>query len=377
MIRRVVIEHWKSIEKLDLELGPLTVIVGPNGSGKSNFVDALRFVRDAVDGGLDRAVSARHGIDSIRQWSPRRPYNVTLRVEVESEAGQGHLGFTLAAARGQYKICKEDASWLNVGSEPDPTWSAYSRDSQGKVELTGTGETRNFRAEYSDELVLASPAAKALLPLRTTLRSFEAYSIFPNVLRTPQKPANDPRLMPTGENLTSVFKTLSRSRRHGWFRKEILSCLQVVIPHLEGILIQSLGGLMVPVFRVSEASGQSHDYNVSQISDGSLRILGLLTALYQPFAPKTIALEEPEQNVHPAILSLLSEVMKEVSEKRQILVTTHSPDLVNYFEPGMIRATELQHGVTTIEPISDYQKQAVMDRLFSLGELMAMEGLHA
>ncbi len=135
---------------------------------------------------------------------------------------------------------------------------------------------------------------------------------------------------------------------------------------------------MVPAFRVRESSGKTHDFNVSQISDGTLRILGLLVALYQPAVPYTLAMEEPEQTINPGELSILAEAIVEVSSKTQMLVTTHSPDFLDKFSaPSVVYSVNMIDGITRAGPINESQLQAVRDHLFSLGELMAIEGLHS
>ncbi len=335
MITHLKIQHYKSIENLDLELSNLAVFVGPNGTGKSNLLDAARLIRDAAVSGLDHAISERHGIDSIRQWSPSRPYHVTLEVGLKNRFGHGGLSFTLASDRGNHQVRREKGSWS--WNRPEFGRISYQRDPKGRVQLDGLklrqpggdGLTSEFLAEEPDELFLRQFEARELHGLVSALASFEAYSIFPNVLRTPQKASNDRRLAAGGENLTSIFKALTRSRRRESLRAraEMLDALRQVLPMLDSIRIQSLGGLMVPVFRVREPDGRIHDFNVSQISDGTLRVLGLLTALYQPFRPDVLAMEEPEQTIHPGVLAVLADAVKEVSGTGQVLLTTHSPEL--------------------------------------------------
>ena len=133
---------------------------------------------------------------------------------------------------------------------------------------------------------------------------------------------------------------------------------------------------MVPAFRVKESDGTRHDFNVSQISDGTLRVLGLLTALYQPNRPSVIALEEPEQTVNPAVLAVVAEAIKDVGKKSQVLVTTHSPHFIDQFEPKEIRAVEMIDNLTRVSTVADAQQKAVRERLFTLGELVTVEGLY-
>jgi predicted ATPase len=380
MITRIFVEHYKSIDRLDLRLGRLSVLVGPNAAGKSNFIDALRMVRDAATVGLDRAVAERHGIDSIRQWSPSRPYVIQLRTEVETRFGKGYLSFGLTSLRGGHVVKREEGMWCMRDAPEAHRWT-YTRDDHGRVHLASPdGKTTKLEVEQAEELFLTQIDAKNFRMLAAALSSFEAYSIFPNVLRTPQKSSSDRRLSSNGDNFTSIFKMLGNSKRQHYAkaRLEILSALRRVMPNLETVRIQSIGGLMVPVFRVREDNGRVHDFNVAQVSDGSLRVLGLLTALYQPHRPETLAMEEPEQNINPGIFAVLAEGIQEISSTGQILVTTHSPEFLDKFDdPNVVKAVVLDKGVTHVGPVHPDQIAAVRARLFSLGELMQVEGLHS
>jgi len=378
MIRRVVIEHWKSIEKLDLELGPLTVLVGPNGSGKSNFVDALRFVRDAVSESLDWAVSRRQGFDSLRQWSPAQDHDVRIRMELrEGYFEAAFLDLTLGAGDRGYSIENESVDIIRAHRIEDQI--SYSRDASGHVRARSQNSV--LVDEVTDQIehltLNTHPISSRTSSFRAKLASIEAYSPSATSMRTPQSPTVHHRLTQDGDNFPSVFKSMDRSKEGKAAREEIVSCLRPIMPGLADILIAEVSKYLVPIFQILESNGERHDFNVSQISDGTLRALGLLTALYQPNAPDVIAMEEPEQNLHPGALAVLVDSIREVSEKRQILITTHSPQLVDYFKPEEVRAVELRDGTTRIEPISADQKRAVHENLFSLGELMAAEGLYA
>ena len=101
MIHKVYVRNYKSIAEAEVTLERFTVFIGPNGSGKSNFVDALRFVRDAIVSGLDTAISHRRGIRAIRRWSPRRPVDVTIKLEfLFSEGKISSDGFELGRDKG-------------------------------------------------------------------------------------------------------------------------------------------------------------------------------------------------------------------------------------------------------------------------------------
>jgi predicted ATPase len=170
---------------------------------------------------------------------------------------------------------------------------------------------------------------------------------------------------------------MRRSARGGEALNQITDAMQAIMPNLERISVLSVGGFLVPQFHIIEPSGKKHIFNVSQLSDGSLRVLGLLTALYQVPKPSIIALEEPEQTVNPGVLTVLADSIKEVSRRSQILVTTHSPNLLDQFSAEVVKTVEYTNGRTRVDTINTNQMQIVRDRLFTLGELLVSEGLHA
>ena len=102
---------------------------------------------------------------------------------------------------------------------------------------------------------------------------------------------------------------------------------------------------------------------------------GLLTAFYQDGFASLIGFEEPELMVHPGALPVLAEVMVEASHRSQVVITTHSPDLIDRLPVESLRAVEMRDGCTEVGPVSKTQTDAVLNGLFSAGELHSMEGL--
>ncbi len=415
MFQTLLIRHFKSIEQADIALGDINIFVGNNGSGKSNIVDAIRFLKDVATNGLDRAISDRHGIESIRQWSPTRPFRISLTVTVSRDDDKFEYTVGIDSAKGLFQVAQEKAkleavnehyfetedgeehhirnfehitvvrnkagdaavskSTLDLEPGESPP-KAYSLEWNPKTKR----EEDKFRVEANDEVMLNSrpyyPHAN-IAKLRRVLSDFQAYSIYPNTLRIPQEPSSETFLSPEGRNLGSVVKRMRKTKRGVEALGLVTDALKSIHPSLERISILSVGGYLVPQFHMLEPSGKRHIFNVSQMSDGTLRVLGLLVALYQEPRPAVIALEEPEQTVNPAILAVIADAIKEVSKRSQILVTTHSPNLLDQFEPSDIRSVELHDGKTIAGPVSPLQMAVVRDRLFSLGELLVSEGLHS
>ena len=112
-ITAIHIQHYKSLADVQIELSPVTVLVGPNGSGKSNVVDALRFLREAIVHGLDHAISERGGIDISRQYSPTRPYTISMDIKFEysslvaDQVYPGHYAFKVSGSGGNHHVESE------------------------------------------------------------------------------------------------------------------------------------------------------------------------------------------------------------------------------------------------------------------------------
>ena len=393
----LTIQHYKSLANVKLDdIQPATILVGPNAAGKSNVVDVLKFLRDMVSEGLDHAISTRGGITTIRQHSRTKPYQISIKLclsDDEFEDGEmrdASYEITISSlVAGNYKIERETALWYEDLYE-------YNEETE---EVDTVGINRNSMQRTSEgKLFMDGEEAKPILPpdqiaLGLTLfrhsggiaskisdfvRSLRFSTIFPNTLREPRKPDADNNLKESGENWASVLKALKRTPKGRHELERIKEMMQIVMPTMKDISVKAVGGYLVPQIRVTEAGGKKdaiYDLDPSQLSDGTLRVLGILLALYQHPHPKFVAIEEPEQTVHPGLLAMLAESFHEASERTQLLITSHSPHLIEYFKPEEIRVVAQEDGETRVTKIKSAQLEAIKERLISIQELMLAEGL--
>lgn len=387
-LKSVSIQHYKSLAEVEIaDLKPLTLLVGTNAVGKSNIVDALKFIRDIAVDGLDHAMSTRGGIGIIRQYSPTRPFQISIKVNFiqlfdNEEQHDGSYEITISSLKGgNYRVEHESATWwdehpnLNENDEwvhGDIIQSTFSRNVSGELRITGDSSETQFP---QDVAVLGSRMYHIHL-LSSFFSRFRFSTIFPNTLREPSRPDTDRALKESGQNWASVLKALKKTPAGRLSLERIKETMQVVMPALRDVAVKSVGGYLVPQFRVQDNDdSNAHDFDPVQLSDGTLRIFGILLALYQTPPPPFLALEEPEQTVHPAILATLAEAFREVSEHTQIFVTSHSPHFVDFFQPEEIRVVSMEKGKTLVSPIRRAQMESIKERLISLEELMMSEGL--
>jgi len=374
-LKRVILRNYKSIADCDVKLLPLTYLVGANGSGKSNFLDALHLVRDALNGSLDNAMNERGGLPEVRRKSSGHPTHFGIRLEFRLPDGQdGYYAFAVGAMpSGGYQVQQEECSIGGAGKGP------YFRLEKGQ--LVKSSEA-TFPAVTPDRLALVSASGLAAFrPAFDALISMGFYNLNPKIIRELQKPQDGRLLKPAGENLASVIGHLCRTNPAA---VEIIEeYLHAVVPSVQGVKREAVGPMETLNFR-QDMAGAKHPWSFSaqNMSDGTLRALGVLTALFQgntDHAPSIIGIEEPETALHPAASAALREALERASEHTQIIVTSHSPDLLDDVKitPEEILVVASEEGATRIVPLADGSKAAIRDHLCSAGELLRMNQLNA
>ena len=389
-LTRVWARNFKSIRELDLELGPLTVLVGPNASGKSNVLDVLRFIRDAFEKNLDSAVADRHGIDNFKRNSPDGgTRDVEIGFEVELHRFRMQYSFVLRAYAGAYRVEREVGKFTSTvdrhameeleirnGRVVKPKWLNHLRLDTSELAFPKLVHVMFTLLNNESEVIHESDIAyDDAIGSLVVIEAMRFYRLFPDTMRKPERPMNTHILDEDGKNLASVLREMSR--RKSQFIAEINSCLGQIAPGVKHVVVQQSGGyLIVNVWHPSSTnSTRGAWFDLSQESDGTVRALGLLAAFYQDGFASLIGFEEPELMVHPGALPVLAEVMVEASHRSQVVVTTHSPDLIDRLPVESLRAVEMRDGCTEVGPVSKTQTDAVLNGLFSAGELHSMEGL--
>ena len=372
-IQRVVLRSYKSIASCDIRLQPLTYLVGQNGAGKSNFLDALHFVRDALTGSLDNALSERGGLDEVRRRSSGHPNHIGIRLEFRLRDGRtGWYAFSIGAlASGGYEVQNEECVISGVGKGP------FFRIAKGQ--LRDSSEPA-FPAVTSDRLALvAASGFTAFRPVFDALTAMGFYNLNPKVMRELQKPQDGRLLKPVGENIASVISHLERVAPERFVA--IKEYLQSVVPSVQGLERKAIGPMETLEFR-QDVAGSKYPWRflAQNMSDGTLRALGILTALLQSnvdYSPTLIGIEEPETALHPAATAALREVLVQTSGRTQVLVTSHSPDLLDdlSIDADAILAVVSEGGKTKIAPLDEASRKMLRDHLFSAGELLRMSQL--
>lgn len=369
-LSRIVLRNYKSIAACDVRLGPLNFLVGCNGAGKSNFLDALHLVRDALDRSLDNALNERGGLAEVRRKSNGHSTHFGIRLEFTLRDGRpGYYAFEVGAlAGGSHEVRREECSLGGIGNGP------FFRLERGKLRESSE---KTFPAVTNDRLALVSASGlEAFRPVYENLKAMGFYNLNPKLIRELQRPQDGRLLKPDGGNIASVIGQMTRHAPEALAK--VSEYLRTVVPGVHEVQRVAVGPMESLEFRQDMAGARNPwKFPALNMSDGTLRTLGVLTALFQgdPEAPPTvIGIEEPETALHPAAAAALREALCLASARTQIIVTSHSPELLD--DPALpvdaLFAVVNDAGETKLAPIDPASRDALSRHLFTAGELLRM-----
>ena len=371
-LRRLGLKNYRSIGSCDLELGPLAIFVGQNGAGKSNILDSLRFIRQALEENISRAVSERGGIAGVRRRSAGSPTDFTISLEFSSGKFSGVY---------EVRIGTTDGGGIGVARE---VCRISSSDPEGADGEDHFYELRNGRAVRSSENRLPRTAVDRLAlvalsgleefrPVYDGLAGMEVFNPSPEAMRRPQAPTPGDPLRRDGSNIASVLERLRHSSPETERRVE--EYLRAIVPGIRSVRSSAVSGWETLEFQ-QDVSGSVGPWSfpASAVSDGTLRALGVLVALFAGTgeALSPVGVEEPEIALHPAAAGVLLDAIRDASEHRQVLLTTHSPDLLDSSTilPGELFAVRSVGGTTEVGHPDAAVRFAFDESLFTAGELL-------
>jgi predicted ATPase len=374
-ISTLTLRNYKSIAETKLKLGALTFLVGPNGSGKSNCLDSLRFVAESLRTSLDHALRDRGTIKEVRRRSGGHPNHFAIQLDFQLRTGQlGTYSFRVGAKEsGGFEVQAEECRLARPGQLGE---DLFYKIENGKLTAS---LTTPMPVTLPDRLYLVAASGLAeFRPVFDALSSIEIYNINPKEIANMQRPDAGQQLRRDGSNAPSVFQNLSPEAR-----QKVNEYLSKIVKGVTEVKTETYGSQETIEFR-QMIKGQKHPWRflASSMSDGTLRAFGILLSLFQNHASGQegmllVGLEEPEMALHPAASSVLLAALREASSQTQVLVTSHSPDLLD--DPDIsddsILAVDNQEGITIMARIDEAGRNAVRDKLFTPGELLRQNQL--
>ncbi len=373
-IKQVMLKRFRSVPSERITLDNPTIFVGRNGSGKSNLVSAFSFLAEAMASPLQAVFDRAGGISAVRNRTSGRSYppNLGLRVDfgrMNGTAASGFYAFEVKALPNYgFSVVHEQCS---VSGERDARWWF---DRVGTEFTSNVGGMKPSLDPASLSLPLVGGEAK-FAPVLRTLAAMRVYSIEPSKVREMQEPDSGTSLKADGANVTSVLKEIERQSRDDFRR--ISDVLATIVPNTKSVQVKKHGKSLSLEFTQEWGEKKRLNFEGFSMSDGTLRAIGLLAAVFQRPVPSLIAVEEPEATVHPGALDSILDLLRHASRHMQVVITTHSPELLDakWITDRHLRIVEWQEGATRVAPVSDAVRTALHGHLMGAGELLRASAL--
>ena len=369
-ITKIEISNFKSFDNQSIHLNDFNLLVGANASGKSNLVQAFQFLRDIVNHGLENAISLQGGVEYLRNIKIAQSQPLSFRVVMQGESKifwpgrhresrsfkihEIDYGFSLKfhTRKFEYTIDQDKMTVRcsieyekkleipGVKSEPmsgsrkfsikfsnlDGTLKIASNNPDMDIEpplLDGTPIFRNIPYDENALLIESRFAGVYLQLALDGFRNTGIYDFDPKLLKRPIPITGPSELEMDGSNLTIVLNNIMRSKED---RRIFLNLFRDLLPFIQDINIERAVDKSI-FFRLQEKYAEEDGLPAFLISDGTVNIIALIIALY--FQQKQVVIiEEPERNVHPYLISRVMDMFREASRSKQILATTHNPEMV-------------------------------------------------
>ena len=370
-VQRIQVENFKSFSRLDIGLSRFHVVIGSNAAGKSNFISIFTFLRDIAKNGIVNAIAMQGGLEYLQNTKIGPSRDLRIKVEYlpdqKVEVGelqckdtsplslQSHLSsyeFAIRVdPRGDGFVITRDR--LIIGFEvlsgecEDTLIGEKQKIGRGQITVTSDGGELTYSVDLpegcpiSEQEIIPSYLRKKHLPEKTLLletpyayplpyieKFFDRiaiYDIDPKLLKKGVAITGKRELEEDAGNLVLVLKNIIGDPEK---KRKFSNLLRDVLPFVEDLSVEKFMNISL-ILTLRERYARNHVLPATSLSDGTMTILALIIALYfedKPF----IIIEEPVSHIHPFLVARVITMMKEASKSRQVMVTTHSTEVVKH-----------------------------------------------
>jgi predicted ATPase len=392
-VKRISVTNFKSFERLEIELGKFNVLIGANASGKSNFVQIFEFLRDISNHGLDNAVSLQGGVEYLRNINVGASENFSLKVVSDQEllgfgrrAKEGLIGIKIYETTYEFALkfkkrglgfeIAKDSLTLKVNfvklERQKKKIEEKERVGEGKIVVSSTNGKVKIDLHKPEEVPIKEddiypPFLREKLPSNTLLlqtgfffmpplaeifSNISVYDFDPKLPKKATPITGKAELEEDGSNLAIILKNITENKEK---RRKLFNLVKDLLPFIGNLDVEKFADKSL-LFKLQEIYFENQYLPASLISDGTINITAIIVALY--FEKKALTIiEEPERNIHPYLISKVVDMMKDASQKKQIIVTTHNPEIVKYAGLGnILLVSRDEKGFSTVSRPGDKEE---------------------
>jgi predicted ATPase len=404
-ITNLKVSNFKSFKDLDVNLGRFNVVVGANASGKSNFVEIFRFLKTLEREELADAISLHGGSDAVANRRLGRAH--PLRMSTTSDRPMNWAGllggpqshentydFSMRLASPPNGLLIEGDRLTQRFRVPvsdrstEVTLSVFASEGKPRVDIHppdifdqagGYFGTSDDYLRTLKPLVESQSLGTSLLirhgffrfvgPFESLFSGVAIYDINPRAIKRPHEMAGIPRLEENGENLSLVLKQILADPERS---RKFHNLLRYMLPFAVEVGTEQYLGTSILMKLREEYYEDSLLANL--LSDGTVDVVALITALF--FEDKDVVIiEEPERNLHPHLISGLMRLMEDASRNKQVIITTHSPEVVKHagVENLLLIARDKEGFSTVSRPVEREAVKIFLEHNLGLDDVFVQE----
>lgn len=360
------VRNFLSYKQAKIDFEDFTALVGPNASGKSNLVTAIKLLREIPEHGLSNAIARRGGFDQLRHRSEGRPYEPSLTIAFRIGGGDiSRYELAFSSVKGKRYAIKRENAEVHWGGE--------------RYFFNSDGRTVTANPEDSDEVqeTKLPPGQSALLGagsfagfvVNNVLQLMQTVETNPAKVRDFQQPSSVRDFEPDGSNAVSIYEALTSKER-----SRLVEMLSAVVPGIVRIDVEGLADRQTLRFAQQTPTGV-REFTARQMSDGTIRAFCIFLAALQTQTPKMLVVEEPETAIHLGATRTLVELLKSRTPETQVVITTHSAEVVDFLPAESLRVVVSDGGSSAVHPVASHTVELLRSELTSAGELLRMNAL--
>lgn len=358
MITRMAVKNYKSLLDFQLDLDHFNVLVGPNSAGKSNIFDSFSFLNSlVVSRDVALPVRERHGFKNIAfGFDDKVDISMTFLIKTGEKEFHYEFSFNREPTIVTEHLTVNGEEWLKrEGNE-----GYLVNDADGERKKVGPGPNALTISVFHDNINYPT-----ILELQKAIERIRVFQFDPESMRKYVQPLHYENPGIRGESLAGYIHYLLATH-YPSLRKVRDSLVDAMVPVEDLLSPLTTDGETYIAIRESPFPKPFDSY---QISDGTLKFLAVVSVLSSPTPPVVVLLEEPENFIHPRLLDLIVELARNCDT--QVLMTTHSPYLVNQLKPGELILVEKEDGKTECRRVKDADqlKKSMEQSGFLLGDL--------
>ncbi|MBE0494723.1 MAG: AAA family ATPase [Thiomicrospira sp.] len=347
-VKSLSITGYKSIKELsNFELGNLNVLIGANGAGKSNFINLFRLLNEMYEQNLQVYVQTRGGPDAFLHFGR----NETERLHAEFYFDHNGYKFDLIPTADNRMIFEKEVSWF-AGMYFDTTPSA----------TLGVGHVESKLKDAKDKY---SPY------VRSSVSKWRVYHFHDtgDRAKVKQRHASNDNLSLKSDaaNLAAYLRMLRIDHKSAYER--IVDNIRLVAPFFDDFVYRESDPEFIELEWLQKGKPDT-PLKAHMLSDGTLRFICLSTLLLQPvhLLPDTVIIDEPELGLHPYAIAVLAEILQQVSEDKQLIISTQSVELVNELTAEDIIVVDQEQGASSFRRFTTEDLTGWLEE-YTLGEI--------